>query len=68
MGNVIQFICNQISKAKKSNLSIHMSHSVADCQDVLIGKQEVIRKIGCGLDKRWKEERKEKIRRGRTDN
>ena len=45
-----------------------MSHSVADCQDVLIGEREVIRKIGCGLDKRRKEERKEEIRRERTDN
>ena len=29
-----------------SNLSIYMSHSVADCQGVLIGEQEVIRRIG----------------------
>ena len=45
-----------------------MSHSIADCQDVLIAEREVIRKIGCGLDKRRKEERKEEIRRERTDN
>ena len=45
-----------------------MSHSVADCQDVFIGEREVIRKIGCGLDKRRKEERKEEIRRERADN
>ena len=44
-----------------------MSHSVADCQDVLIGEREVIRKIGCGLHKRRNEERKEEIRRELTD-
>ena len=48
-----------------------MSHSVADCQGVLIGEQEVIRRIGFeGLDKRREEERKgirKGIRKGRTD-
>ena len=34
----------------------------------MIGEREVVRKMGCGLDKRRKEERKEEIRRERTDN
>ena len=45
-----------------------MSHSVADCQGVLIGEQEIVRKIGRGLDKRRKEGRNDEIGRGRADN